>query len=628
MIKRIGITAIAIVLSSGALFAQNEQIVYIDGAKYTVYTVVKGDTLYSLSKKYGLTIDQLTEANPTLAEGLKAGQNIKIPHVKALDKSSDKSSKKIAKRNKKLFRNYIVRKGDTMYSIARIYGVSVATLIADNSDIDPAHLAVGANIRIRRSEIGTVTEQDNRAQLEQQKRTMESVTTDSYSYHVVHSGEDAKSIASRFGTTVKKLLALNGFTSEADVREGLIIKVPKTSDAKSIEKTDEQTSIDKPTTEESKKEQDRVVKATFKALIPNERTEVALMLPLTTAERRQQNFIDFYQGFLLGADQLRLNGYQSHIHLYNTAHDSSRVADIIESGELKGMNLIVGPVYEDTLIPVTRYAEKHSIPVVSPLANLTQTSASNLFQMSPRPSSKYDKVKSLFDGSQRIVIISSDTVDKDYENEIMQLIGQTPYITHKYVYEHPSVIEKREKARAEGAEVAPSPSDLSPLLESDQNTLFVVLGGTEVEVDRILAALASANISLKSRSMKAAPYMVFGNNKWNRYRNIDRALFFSNNVIMLSTYHTDRTVEPVRKFSAEYIKAFGSMPSLYAYRGYDAATIFIPTLYDKIESGLINELFTPLQTPYSFTEDEQSGVRVNSEWIRINYNSNFTITTE
>ena len=48
MIKRIGITAIAIVLSSGALFAQNEQIVYIDGAKYTVYTVVKGDTLYSL----------------------------------------------------------------------------------------------------------------------------------------------------------------------------------------------------------------------------------------------------------------------------------------------------------------------------------------------------------------------------------------------------------------------------------------------------------------------------------------------------------------------------------------------------------------------------------------------------
>ena len=37
MIKRIGITAIAIVLSSGALFAQNEQIVYIDGAKYTVY---------------------------------------------------------------------------------------------------------------------------------------------------------------------------------------------------------------------------------------------------------------------------------------------------------------------------------------------------------------------------------------------------------------------------------------------------------------------------------------------------------------------------------------------------------------------------------------------------------------
>ena len=628
MIRRIGITALAIVLSSGALFAQNEQIVYIDGNKYTVYTVVKGDTLYSLSKKYGLTVDQLTVANPSLTEGLKAGQNIKIPHIKSLGNDSKKSSKKRAKRNKKLFRNYIVRKGDTMYSIARVYGVSVATLIADNSDIDPAHLDVGANIRIRRSEIGTVTEQDNLAQVEEQKGLMESVTTDSYSYHVVHRGENASSIALRFGTTVKQLLNINGFTSETDVREGLIIKVPKTSNAKPEEKIEEQTPTQTPQVEDKEQEKERVVKAEFKAIAPSKRAEIALMLPLTTAERRQQNFVDFYQGFLLGADHLRQNGYQSHIHLYNTAHDNNKVAEIIESGELKEMNLIVGPVYEDTLIPVARYGERLSIPIVSPLANLTQTVASNIFQMSPRPNDKYNKVKGLFDGSQRIVVITSDTVDKDYEAEIMQLIGQTPYITHKYIYEHPSVIEKREKARAEGAEVEPSPSDLSPLLESEQSTLFIVLGGTEVEVDRILAALASANISLKSRSMKAAPYRVFGNNKWNRYRNIDRALFFSNNVIMLSTYHTDRSTEPVRQFSADYIKAFGAMPSLYAYRGYDAAKIFIPTLYDRIESGLANEQFTPLQTPYSFCEDEKSGVKVNSEWIRINYNNNFTITTE
>lgn len=623
MIKRIGITALALILSSGALFAQNEQIVYIDGVKYTVYTVVKGDTLYSLSKRYDVTIDQLTAANPTLNDGLKAGQNIKIP----LKNSSEKASKKSAKRNKKLFRNYIVRKGDTMYSIAKVYGVSVATLIADNSHIDPANLPVGANISIRRSEIGTVTEQSNKEQIEGHKNAMNSVATDSYNYHVVHSGQSASSIAQKFGTTVKSLLALNGFSSEADIREGLIIKVPKSTVVTTETTTAEQTTPESSTVEQP---QDKEVadKCFFRALKPTERANVALMLPMAIGERRQQNFMDFYQGFLLGTDHLRLLGYQSHIHLYNTAHESEKVAQIMESGELDGMHLIVGPVYEDTLIPVARQAEKRSIPVVSPLANLTQTTASNLFQMSPRPDSKYEKVKGLFEENKRIVVITSETVDKEFEAEMTEQLGLRPYTTHKYIYEHPSVIEKREKARAEGSVVEPSPSDLSPLLESAEQTLFIILAGTEVEVDRILAALASANISLKSRSIKAAPYRVFGNNKWNRYRNIDRALFFSNNVIMLSTYHTDRSVERVRKFGADYIKAFGTMPSLYAYRGYDAAMIFIRSLYSNIENGLANEVFTPLQTPYSFVVDDKSGVRVNSQWVKIEYNNNFTITTE
>ncbi len=618
MIKRISIAALALALCCGVSSAQNEQIVYIDGVKYAVYTVVKGDTLYSLSKRYNVTIDQLTAANPALSEGLKAGQNIKIPQRAA----TTEKSKKSAKRNKKLFRNYIVRKGDTMYSIARVYGVSVATLMADNSNIDPAHLAVGQTLLIRRSEIGTVTEQDNRNQIEEHKSVMNSVANQQYSYHVVHSGEDATAIAKKFNTTVETLLSMNGFDSEQRVREGLIIKVPK---PQASELTPEQSSEATPA---DTLPQQSAQSSKFKALAATERAEVALMLPLTTSERRQTNYIDFYQGFLLGANQLRLSGYQSHIHLYNTAHDNDKIAQIIDSGELKDMNLIVGPVYEDTLIPVVRHAQKRSIPVVSPLANLTHIQGDNLFQMSPRAESKYNKVKNLFDGSNRVVVITSDTTDKDFEAEVMQMLQEVPYTTHKYIYEHPSVIEKREKARAQGAEVAPSPSDLSPLMDSEQNTLFVILAGTEVEVDRILAALASANISLTARSIKVAPYRVFGNNKWNRYRNIDRSLFFSNNVVMLSTYHTDRNIDKVGKFSAEYTAAFGSLPSLYAYRGYDAAMIFIRALYDSIEHNLSGENFAPLQTPYHFIQDPKSGVHVNSEWIRVNYNNNFTITAE
>ena len=613
MVKRLGITALTAIFSFGVLSAQSEQIVYIDGTKYTVYTVVQGDTLYSLSKRYGVTIDQMTTANPILTEGLKAGQTIKIPHAQTTKKAKNE---KISKRQ---FRTHTVRKGETFYSIARLYEISVATLMADNADTDPAHLAVGQVLHIRRSEIGLTTESEVREQIEEQKQAMNSVvTTMEYSYHVVHAGESGESIAARFDTTLEELLALNGFKSSDRVREGLIIKVPKPT----ISSVQDSTIVDSLPTEEA------VEEFSFRKLTHGQRANIALMLPMSIGERYSQNYIDFYQGVLLAADRLRMDGIESHINLHNTAHDLQTVRQIIDNETLKNTNLIIGPVYEDTMIPVASYAKEHSIPVVSPLANLTQEYGGNIFQMSPQPQTKYNKVRNLFDGSQRIVLITSESTDSDFEAEVKSMLEGREYVTHHYVYEHPSIIEKREKEREEGVEVPPSPSDLSPLLENQERSVFVILAGTEVEVDRILAALASANIALKSRAVSAAPFVVFGNNKWNRYRNIDRSLFFSNNVVMLSTYHIDRTNPIIGKFSSDYIKAFGSVPSLYAYRGYDVAMIFIRSLYNDMESGLEGLRYSPLLTPYIFIEDNNSKVRTNNEWIRVNYNSNFTITTE
>ena len=56
--------------------------------------------------------------------------------------------------------------------------------------------------------------------------------------------------------------------------------------------------------------------------------------------------------------------------------------------------------------------------------------------------------------------------------------------------------------------------------------------------------------------------------------------------------------------------------------------IFIRSLYNDMESGLEGLRYSPLLTPYIFIEDNNSKVRTNNEWIRVNYNSNFTITTE
>ena len=56
-----------------------QELVVIGGVKYTIHDVAKGETLYSLARHYGVTVDDIKEANEVLAKGLKAGQRIKIP---------------------------------------------------------------------------------------------------------------------------------------------------------------------------------------------------------------------------------------------------------------------------------------------------------------------------------------------------------------------------------------------------------------------------------------------------------------------------------------------------------------------------------------------------------------------
>ena len=486
-----------------------QEIIVVGGVKYAVHDVAKGETLYSLARRYGTTVDEIVGANDILAEGLKAGQRIKIPYH-----AEEKSAK---------------------------------------------HHKVEAQPKVEQSV----------AEVKSETQTATEVATP----------QPAEVVAETPTAT---------FT---------------------------------PTT--------------FRTLRQGETAEVALLLPLGSKERPSQNYLDFYRGFLIGLDSVRMAGHSVNLQLHNTAHDYNRVAEIIASGVLNNANLVVGPVYEDELIPVVGALQERGTPIVSPLANLTHTSSNAVFQMSPSPATKLEKVRPMFDGSKRVVIISTDKVDNEFDAEVRSMLKDTSYVVeHKYIYEHPSIIEKREKEREKmreaGLEVddTPSPSDMSPLLRGEEPTVIAITADNEIEVDRILAAIASANIALTARSQRVVPFVIYGNNRWNRYRNIDRAILFTNNVTLLSTYHARRSEPIIKAFDKRFVEEYNSLPSLYAYRGYDSAVVFVQSLYNTMEVGLEGVRTTPLLSPYLFEVDPVSGLHINNQWIKVNYNSNFTVTTE
>ena len=115
----------------------------------TTYVVQKGDTLYSLSKKFQLTVGELRAAN-NLSESdvIKVGQKITIPEadIGTAAALSSTNSKSISNSSKT--KVYTVQKGDTLYSLARKNNISVADLMVLNNFDSSKVIKIGEKIKI------------------------------------------------------------------------------------------------------------------------------------------------------------------------------------------------------------------------------------------------------------------------------------------------------------------------------------------------------------------------------------------------------------------------------------------------------------------------------------------------
>ena len=140
----------------------------------TVHEVQAGDTLYSISKKYGVSVSAIQDANGFSDNGIKVGQKIKIPDGTASSASVSQTSKTAApagtsspasasssattsKNTVNSDGSYTVQKGETWFGISKKYGVSVADLQKLNGVSGDAALKVGQKIKVPSSSSQSTT---------------------------------------------------------------------------------------------------------------------------------------------------------------------------------------------------------------------------------------------------------------------------------------------------------------------------------------------------------------------------------------------------------------------------------------------------------------------------------------
>ncbi|MBO7282166.1 MAG: LysM peptidoglycan-binding domain-containing protein [Alistipes sp.] len=593
-------------------------VVEVGGRSYYKHLVASGDTIYALSKAYNVSEQQILESNEGVTSAtLKVDSYIYIPRVAQVE------SKAV---DKKRFITHSVKSGDTIYSIARKYKVSVATLERDNPNVDIERIAPGMEILVRRSERGYATMDD--IDKEQRKRDAE-VVLKSNEYRVV-AGETVYSLSRRFGLSEETFMEINSLKSPRDLKDGMIVirtkpmeVVPESAEvAPSLEEqpvveTSEEVVVDVVATESPVSDAHVPI---FEKFAPEQKLRTLLMLPFHKEGKVNSTAVDFYRGVLLAMEELREEGYDIELSVLDTQGSEAVVEDIVAyDPQFYGTDLIIGPVYEDEISKVLPYATEAHIPVVSPLADITSLSGSVLFQMQTENSHKYDRFAEIFDGSREVVVIHTSSVDREYMDKMYELSANHTLHELNYEFDRGSLLYRRNADGTNGAEI-----DITEFMHTRTSKAFVVLASSETDVDRVLTTLSSTRASILGRGGLMGDYVVVGNRRWKQMLSIDKQTFFNNNTIFLVPYHANRSSEAISMFDARYVKAYEVLPTMFSYRGYDAAIIFCRKMYEGF--GGSGGVAVPLATPYTFALE--NGLYVNTYWIMERYKSNFTIDVE
>ena len=159
---------------------------YIAPTGSNYYTVKSGDSLWSISKKFGITVDELKQVNNLTSNLLSIGQNLLIP-TKESETTTDE---------------YIVQKGDTLYGIANKFNTTVDNLKSINN-LTTDSLSIGQVLKLPS-------------------------TTASTNTYTVKSGDTLYGIANKYNTTVDTLKSLNNLTSNT-LSIGQVLKLPGSS---------------------------------------------------------------------------------------------------------------------------------------------------------------------------------------------------------------------------------------------------------------------------------------------------------------------------------------------------------------------------------------------------------------
>jgi len=612
--------------------------VIISGIPYYIHQVKKGETAYSISRAYGITVEELIKENPPVLYGVNENQILRVPVKQITETIPAGPVSQIANGDEAKFIYHTLKPGETVYSLSKSYGVSENEIIQSNPGIDINKMSVGVEIAIPRRDFMS----DQQKFDDQEKK---------YIYHKVLKGESLSSIAEKYGLTIRELRRENRDLRFPQVDDFIRIPGIAAEEILTIEPVAADTSAivnEEPVVMMKRPEGFNVIgelkgSLNVAVLLPfylkenSVRTEIdssksvggqkiikKTNIPEEWIYSRSIDFVEMYEGILLAADTLRSLGLDVNIFTYDIKSDTVELTKMIRSGKLSGMDLIIGPVYSHNLTTVASYAKDLDIPVVSPVAlinnsalsdNPTLFMANSSLEIAQHALSK--KISEYWD--QNIVFIHSDTagIDQDLKKFKNMIFNELSY---KVPYENIRFKEFPFYSRSMFDN--DSINRLGHALSRQLKNIVIIASEDPSVISEVIGEIHGL-----SRKFNIE---IFGYPTMIELDNLDPKYFFDLDIMVYSPFWIDYSKADVKHFNSDFRTKFLTQPveKSYAWQGYDITYYFLSgmALFGK---DFIShpEMHYPdlLQTEFDFIRRDSRDGFENKKLFLIRYTKNYEV---
>jgi LysM repeat protein/ABC-type branched-subunit amino acid transport system substrate-binding protein len=626
-----------------------------DPTGFSSHTVESnGETAYAISKRYGITVEELYAYNPNV-QRLRKGMVLKIPQwdlsAKPESATAQQPITSVGTQIPADMLEHTVISGETLYSISKKYQVSESDILHYNPEAK--NLKAGSVIYIPKKPV------ENQVV----DWVSESNVQVKYFNHTIVSGETLYGITQKYKVTEEELKAINPELKFA-FRSGAVIRIPVQATKDAPEQ------MRRETIPEMNKINGKVTGAESNGKLPanclpenriggSGSTVVALFLPLFLEANEQlnkdftapvndavlmqpidplatdtiiehekpvhslkqfhgnsENFLQFYEGVLIAVDSMQKAGMNIVLNVFDTKDNPETVRKIKNSQSFSETDLIIGPVYENVQKEVAEISVQYQIPMISPFTPKSAVLDSNPYFYQINPTREYlaeataELIAKEYSNTNFIVVRTSSYPGAQ-ENQLVELIrrklsrrenpGDGKYTEYDF-----------RKGRSQGLRV---------LLLADKENVVFIPSSDEGELSVAISNINNLAVDFPITLIGAGNYQQ-------RYPSIEIAHFHNLKMKYINPYWTDYKKQETIGYVDKFIDNFGTEPNSFGVQGFDAAWYFLNALhfYGKDFPACLPYMNVNLvQGSYYFQRVSPSGGYMNRGVSVISYNKNFDV---